>query len=77
MISALTALMDTRQLLIRFSAIARSVMISAYEPVPMGLTDDGFSAIARSVMISALGVDLDTTKQVCFSAIARSVMISA
>ena len=36
-----------------FSAIARSVMISADDTVVGGCAGNGFSAIARSVMISA------------------------
>ena len=36
-----------------FSAIARSVMISAMEPERLYMTLSRFSAIARSVMISA------------------------
>ena len=40
--------------LIRFSAIARSVMISACRSVLCGSPSLSFSAIARSVMISAL-----------------------
>ena len=37
----------------RFSAIARSVMISAAQGIVSSSTNAGFSAIARSVMISA------------------------
>ena len=61
-----------------FSAIARSVMISAFtDSVVLG-SKDRFSAIARSVMISAKTVPLSiTATDPCFSAIARSVMISA
>ena len=36
-----------------FSAIARSVMISAARPMPVYSVPGCFSAIARSVMISA------------------------
>ena len=60
-----------------FSAIARSVMISAED----GRAGDGrtarFSAIARSVMISAWLEASERSDAECFSAIARSVMISA
>ena len=60
-----------------FSAIARSVMISA--PRRHGKYDAFrcFSAIARSVMISAGTADDDKVFGYRFSAIARSVMISA
>ena len=37
----------------RFSAIARSVMISAFDALDDTGDEEGFSAIARSVMISA------------------------
>ena len=52
MISAIKSVMPSIAT-IRFSAIARSVMISAAGKY--GITSDGFSfsAIARSVMISA------------------------
>ena len=36
-----------------FSAIARSVMISASRQIELGASGQSFSAIARSVMISA------------------------
>ena len=61
-----------------FSAIARSVMISAtfFFFVPNRLVC--FSAIARSVMISAPSLVVLVVLFIpCFSAIARSVMISA
>ena len=62
----------------RFSAIARSVMISATGKARAsnGLWRS-FSAIARSVMISAANELEKTLKKPSFSAIARSVMISA
>ena len=63
---------------IGFSAIARSVMISA---IPSDSTYVGrrksFSAIARSVMISATSALNANCRVAGFSAIARSVMISA
>ena len=61
-----------------FSAIARSVMISA-KLVTWTLYRDRpcFSAIARSVMISAHQKEVMKNRHQCFSAIARSVMISA
>ena len=40
----------------RFSAIARSVMISAKKTSEQDARNQGFSAIARSVMISAYGI---------------------
>ena len=60
-----------------FSAIARSVMISAREPAPRLRIQPRFSAIARSVMISARDGALVSQIKLSFSAIARSVMISA
>ena len=60
-----------------FSAIARSVMISAESEPEMNKERPSFSAIARSVMISAIIVIGSTTGLLSFSAIARSVMISA
>ena len=62
-----------------FSAIARSVMISAAQMQQItAAVYSGFSAIARSVMISAED-DPSSSKapRPSFSAIARSVMISA
>ena len=65
-------------LLICFSAIARSVMISAKNGQQDQAPNKRFSAIARSVMISAAVVVNSFASQAhCFSAIARSVMISA
>ena len=61
----------------RFSAIARSVMISASKAAADTLQGLRFSAIARSVMISATLEAAKTVIAACFSAIARSVMISA
>ena len=60
-----------------FSAIARSVMISASIQSLRTRSTFGFSAIARSVMISAMLVLLLRVATSGFSAIARSVMISA
>ena len=62
-----------------FSAIARSVMISAVAAASeMRLRAERFSAIARSVMISAANKLFLIKKFMrSFSAIARSVMISA
>ena len=61
-----------------FSAIARSVMISAKQPSKFTQVKRCFSAIARSVMISASDQPSQALNtQACFSAIARSVMISA
>ena len=61
-----------------FSAIARSVMISAEVFLRRSLRFRGFSAIARSVMISAAMLPVAAGGGKCsFSAIARSVMISA
>ena len=62
----------------RFSAIARSVMISAQgHRLRLGRLSR-FSAIARSVMISATGkARASNGLWRSFSAIARSVMISA
>ena len=60
-----------------FSAIARSVMISARNDQPSQALNTRFSAIARSVMISALKVFSVFDSKLRFSAIARSVMISA
>ena len=60
-----------------FSAIARSVMISAVSGTSVQNQTLCFSAIARSVMISAATAfvsAIEDTKG--FSAIARSVMIS-
>ena len=66
-------------LCLSFSAIARSVMISAFEDT--GETSPHrlcFSAIARSVMISAATAFVSAIEDSKgFSAIARSVMISA
>ena len=59
-----------------FSAIARSVMISA-ELKAAKLRRVSFSAIARSVMISAKNDQPSQALNTRFSAIARSVMISA
>ena len=62
----------------RFSAIARSVMISAATSGKLKIFVKRFSAIARSVMISASIVETKAVAAaICFSAIARSVMISA
>ena len=62
----------------RFSAIARSVMISAGRSITASTRTSSFSAIARSVMISAyLNHDGSKPDILSFSAIARSVMISA
>ena len=61
-----------------FSAIARSVMISAYANELNLAASRSFSAIARSVMISAAASTLRSVRlKSSFSAIARSVMISA
>ena len=61
-----------------FSAIARSVMISASKHSSRLAASSSFSAIARSVMISAGSNRLAFSRiQFSFSAIARSVMISA
>ena len=60
-----------------FSAIARSVMISAIQPGGQSGLPKSFSAIARSVMISAKFWDATKKMLIRFSAIARSVMISA
>ncbi len=61
-----------------FSAIARSVMISAFLSSKFLVANVCFSAIARSVMISATVSGTNVQNQtLCFSAIARSVMISA
>ncbi len=62
----------------RFSAIARSVMISAMILRKNLSSKSCFSAIARSVMISAKTSEQDASYPAAgFSAIARSVMISA
>ena len=77
MISALTAyrLAGTKT---SFSAIARSVMISAFSQIPSTQIPRCFSAIARSVMISAVMLSIGIILvRLRFSAIARSVMISA
>ena len=64
--------------LVSFSAIARSVMISASAlQADAGLKRARFSAIARSVMISAPNGPTALPSLERFSAIARSVMISA
>ena len=61
-----------------FSAIARSVMISAGTAEDDKVFGYRFSAIARSVMISAFSSLPTLSGQfIRFSAIARSVMISA
>ena len=60
-----------------FSAIARSVMISAMLSIVTTLVKLRFSAIARSVMISAQRRRQKRQGCLGFSAIARSVMISA
>ena len=60
-----------------FSAIARSVMISAILTNLIKKEIVSFSAIARSVMISASFMRLVSIPMRRFSAIARSVMISA
>ena len=60
-----------------FSAIARSVMISAADYPERTETKECFSAIARSVMISAIKSVMLSIAITRFSAIARSVMISA
>ena len=61
-----------------FSAIARSVMISAALDTRTHIGVSRFSAIARSVMISAAeAAAYQIGAAYCFSAIARSVMISA
>ena len=61
-----------------FSAIARSVMISAAASTLRSVRlKSSFSAIARSVMISAHQKEVMKNRHQCFSAIARSVMISA
>ena len=60
-----------------FSAIARSVMISAIAAATAFVSTIGFSAIARSVMISAIVAVRLRNFGLSFSAIARSVMISA
>ena len=60
-----------------FSAIARSVMISAALGTRTCIGVSRFSAIARSVMISAHNTLLKSDQPGRFSAIARSVMISA
>ena len=61
-----------------FSAIARSVMISATSALNAKNPTAGFSAIARSVMISAYQRQHHKQRDCLgFSAIARSVMISA
>ena len=61
-----------------FSAIARSVMISAFLNLRFLAVNVCFSAIARSVMISALETLRNRSRDLySFSAIARSVMISA
>ena len=61
-----------------FSAIARSVMISARtKTIRPKFLKRSFSAIARSVMISALNSGSAIWEAFSFSAIARSVMISA
>ena len=66
-------------LILCFSAIARSVMISASAlDTRTRIGVSRFSAIARSVMISAgQQVDKQSLDENSFSAIARSVMISA
>ena len=61
----------------RFSAIARSVMISTATAFVSTIEDlKGFSAIARSVMMSTADTELKEAQAKRFSAIARSVMIS-
>ena len=60
-----------------FSAIARSVMISASSCPFLCFRLQSFSAIARSVMISAELLPIVPNQTISFSAIARSVMISA
>ena len=61
-----------------FSAIARSVMISAFLSLRFLAVNACFSAIARSVMISAEPPkESQSAPATGFSAIARSVMISA
>ena len=61
-----------------FSAIARSVMISAVKLLNFVIArSNRFSAIARSVMISAVNSFAFLCVANSFSAIARSVMISA
>ena len=61
-----------------FSAIARSVMISAVVVANSFVSQTPcFSAIARSVMISAVRRFAFLCAANSFSAIARSVMISA
>ena len=76
MISASSSALSTRTC-IGFSAIARSVMISATGPLKLEHYDGSFSAIARSVMISATSNEYTSQTKTGFSAIARSVMISA
>ena len=60
-----------------FSAIARSVMISAENSALATERNRSSSAIARSVMISASKCEQTNRQDTRFSAIARSVMISA
>ena len=66
-----------RKMTFGFSAIARSVMISAARISVVHGAAQSFSAIARSVMISADDPVPPHSGGACFSAIARSVMISA
>ena len=76
MISAIKSVMQSTDI-IRFSAIARSVMISAFLNLRFLAVSACFSAIARSVMISAWLLMALFQIAFSFSAIARSVMISA
>ena len=79
MISARRRFLDLSLTVLSFSAIARSVMISAALASYFNWKHQkGFSAIARSVMISACFLlALWYMLLPSFSAIARSVMISA
>ena len=61
----------------RFSAIARSVMIFAPAASRKSCVGARFSAIARSIMIFAQYPELPQSAMLSFSAIARSVMIFA